>query len=140
MFSEILVPVDISQPEASHRALDVAKTNVDEQTRIVLFHVVDPVPALSGISEVRSQIADTVTLAKEVLHDLIREEGLPNDTEVRIARGNVHRMIVKCITDPDSQAIVMASHNPKLSDIVLGSVAAQVVKHATCSVMVVRHH
>ena len=34
--------------------------------------------------------------------------------------------------------IVMASHDPVLSDYLLGSVAARVVRHAHCSVLVAR--
>ena len=39
----------------------------------------------------------------------------------------------------DADVIVIASHDPGLADYLLGSVAARVVRHAHCSVLVVRN-
>ena len=37
-----------------------------------------------------------------------------------------------------TDVIVMASHQPKFSDYLLGSTAARVVRHAKCSVLIAR--
>jgi len=40
--------------------------------------------------------------------------------------------------EKDVDLIIIASHRPGLQDYFLGSTAAKVVRHATCSVLVVR--
>lgn len=52
--------------------------------------------------------------------------------------GNVYEEILKLATEIPCDIIVMASHRPKLEDYLLGPNAARVVRHARCSVLVVR--
>ncbi|MCH7935649.1 MAG: aminotransferase class III-fold pyridoxal phosphate-dependent enzyme [Proteobacteria bacterium] len=52
--------------------------------------------------------------------------------------GNVYEEILKLAGEISCDLIVMASHQPKLEDYLLGPNAARVVRHATCSVLVVR--
>ena len=40
--------------------------------------------------------------------------------------------------EKNADMIIIASHRPGLQDYFLGSTAAKVVRHATCSVLVVR--
>ena len=46
--------------------------------------------------------------------------------------------IVKAAQQTNCDLIVMASHRPELSDFLLGPNAARVVRHAACSVMIIR--
>ncbi len=52
--------------------------------------------------------------------------------------GNVYEEILKLAGEIACDLIVVASHRPKLEDYLLGPNAARVVRHATCSVLVVR--
>ncbi len=56
--------------------------------------------------------------------------------EVRI--GHTSTTILDYAADLGADLIVLASHRPGIEDYFLGSTAARVVRHATCSVLVSR--
>ena len=56
----------------------------------------------------------------------------------RVAHGTIYREILDAAANLGCDLIVMASHRPELEDYLLGPNAARVVRHATCSVLVVR--
>ena len=58
--------------------------------------------------------------------------------QIHIASGSIYKEILRVAEETNTDVIVMASHRPELSDYLLGPNAARVVRHANCSVMVVR--
>ncbi len=52
--------------------------------------------------------------------------------------GTAGRTITEWAKDNDADCIVVASHRPVVSDLLLGSTAAWVVRHANCAVHVIR--
>ena len=58
--------------------------------------------------------------------------------QIHIASGSIYKEILRVAEETHTDVIVMASHRPELSDYLLGPNAARVVRHANCSVMVVR--
>ena len=58
--------------------------------------------------------------------------------QIHIASGSIYKEILRVAEETNTYVIVMASHRPELSDYLLGPNAARVVRHANCSVMVVR--
>jgi nucleotide-binding universal stress UspA family protein len=52
--------------------------------------------------------------------------------------GSISGRILEAIEEMEIDLVVMASHNPRITDYVIGSNAAHVVLHAPCSVLVVR--
>jgi nucleotide-binding universal stress UspA family protein len=55
-----------------------------------------------------------------------------------VGHGTIYREILVRAERTKCDLIVMASHRPELQDYLLGPNAARVVRHAKCSVMVVR--
>ena len=55
-----------------------------------------------------------------------------------VANGTVYEEILKAAKETKCDFIVMASHRPELKDYLLGPNAARVVRHANCSVLVIR--
>ena len=55
-----------------------------------------------------------------------------------VAAGKIYQQILRVADEIKADLIVMGSHHPELSDYLLGPNAARVVRHADCSVMVVR--
>ena len=55
-----------------------------------------------------------------------------------VAEGKIYREILSAAKAIEADLIVMGSHHPELKDYLLGPNAARVVRHADCSVMVVR--
>ncbi len=77
--------------------------------------------------------------ALEHLHAFAKEH-IPDDVRVQhvVGEGTVYEVILKIAGDINADLIVMGSHRPELKDYLLGPNAARVVRHANCSVMVVR--
>ncbi len=65
---------------------------------------------------------------------------MPDDVSVQhiVGEGTVYEVILDMAEKVEADLIVMASHRPELQDYLLGPNAARVVRHAKCSVLVVR--
>lgn len=139
MFSEIIVPVDIEYIDQARKALATARLNLADGGRIKLVHVMAEIPAFVA-AQVDNRIFESARLEVERhLEKLKKSEDLPEETAVIIETGRTYRKILELINEPKSQAIAMSAHSPRMSDVLLGSVAAQVVRHAPCSVFVLRN-
>ncbi|HEU4541604.1 MAG TPA: universal stress protein, partial [Jiangellaceae bacterium] len=55
-----------------------------------------------------------------------------------VAEGRIYREILDAADTTKADLIVMGSHRPELKDYLLGPNAAKVMRHADCSVLVVR--
>jgi nucleotide-binding universal stress UspA family protein len=73
-----------------------------------------------------------------VIHKTSRQ--FPSDLvpNIHIGSGSIYKEILRVAKEAHADVIVMASHRSELSDYLLGPNAARVVRHADCSVMVVR--
>ena len=73
------------------------------------------------------------------LRDLAAQQ-VPPEIESRriVAEGRIYQEILKAADAIKADLIVLAAHRPELSDYLLGPNAGKVVRHAKCSVMVVR--
>ncbi|MBK1695898.1 universal stress protein [Rhodovibrio salinarum] len=133
MFQNILVPIRPNRPSTWRKALPLA---IGEARRHgATLHVV------TVTSDVASE--DDKKTAHDVareLQDLVDAQ-VPRDVKVEaeIYRGaSVHRNVRKAAEERNCDLIVMNSHRPDLRDYLIGSNASQIVRHATCSVLVVR--
>lgn len=63
-------------------------------------------------------------------------EGVAIEQVVRL--GGVYGEVLRYVRDVEADLIVMGAHRPEMKDYLLGSNAAQIVRHAPCSVWVVR--
>lgn len=138
MFDLVVVPVDFAHAEVVDRVVKTAQANLAPGGRLALIHVLEPIPAY-----ITDQLPDNPLVNREkesvdTLKKMVADLGLPANTTIKVTTGRPWREIIDQITDPHKQAIVMSGHSPRLSDVLLGSVAAQVVRHAPCSVFVLR--
>ncbi len=137
MYHNILVPVALDQAggPAVPKVLEVARRLADEDATITVLHVVEEVPGyIEGylpagyLAEARQRIAEEIAhLTEEV------PGGVP-----AVITGHAGRSIVDWVEDHGVDLVVMASHRPGMQDLLIGSVAAHVVRHVTCAVHVVR--
>lgn len=138
----IVVPVDFSPcaEKAFAWALAVAEK---WQARILLLHVVSlpvPAPVVMGVHvHLTSLEATLLEDAKAKMRELLaRSQNKAVQVETKVVRG--HPVAAICRTAEQTQAdlIVIGSHGRTgLRHILLGSVAEQVVRYATCPVVVV---
>ena len=68
------------------------------------------------------------------------EKNVPNDITVQhvVGEGSVYETILKVARQTKADLIIMESLRPALKDYLLGPNAARVVRHAECSVLVIR--
>ncbi len=141
MFKEILLPIDLGDPDSSKKALSVA---VDLcRGAEVKLHVLAVVPGMgmSIIAQYFPEDFEEMSLAgaAKQLNDYIGAN-IPSDlaTQAIVANGTIYKEILRVAAETGCDLIVMASHRPELKDYLLGPNAARVVRHANCSVLVVR--
>lgn len=140
MFGRILCPVDPTESVAAQKALSVAHQLADiGGASVTLLAVVLDMPAMGGEYLPVDIQAKQVQETKDILAGLAADLGMPAGrvtTKVRL--GRPHHEILEEADASQTDLIVMASHRPRLATYLLGSNAAHVVRHAKCSVMVVR--
>ena len=141
MYRNILLPIDLSDKHSWRKALPTAVALCGTfQSRL---HVVAVVPAF-GLPMVGQFFPDGYEdklrqQAARQLKALVAEQ-VPDQVPVRriVAEGRIYREILNAARNIQADLIVMGSHHPELKDYLLGPNAATVVRHADCSVLVVR--
>ncbi len=77
--------------------------------------------------------------AKQRLAKIVEQQGAGDlELEPAVRLGSVYKEALRFARDVDAELIVMGAHKPELKDYLLGSNASQIVRHAACSVWVVR--
>ena len=141
MFRAILLPIDISSDPSWQRAAPVAIRMAKDDA--IPLHVVTVLPDF-GTAWVGSFFREgfEARALHEVGARLCRwvETHVPPEIEVHphVLHGRVYEEIIKAANRLGTDAIIMGSHGPELSDYLLGPNAARVVRHAKQSVFVVR--
>ena len=135
MYKHILVPVIFDEGHDTQASFLAARALADDGTRFTVLHVVEDIP-----SYVATQIpAEVLAASRAEIEAKLREaaSALPG-AEIALHSGHAGREIVDCADQNAVDCIVMASHKPGLSNLLLGSTADRVVRHAKCSVHVIR--
>ena len=135
MYKNILVPVSLDDGRDIKSAIKVARVLAGKDGKITLLHVVEHIPgyAITYLSPEylterrKAVVAELETMAADI----------PNGSG-EVTTGHSGRTILDWAFKHDVDCIVIASHRPGMQDLLLGSTAAQVVRHANCSVHVVR--
>ena len=141
MFKEILLPVDLGDPGSSKKALSVAVEL--SQSAGARLHVLTVVPGfgMSIISQYFPKDFEEKSQADAArqLNDYIGAN-IPSDiaTQAIVANGTIYEEILRVAAETGCDLVVMTSQRPELKDYLLGPNAARVVRHANCSVLVVR--
>lgn len=135
MYANILVPVSFEQDRNAEDAMEIAQAIRGAGGKITLLHVMEHIPgyAVSYIPE------DLIQATREGAHkelDAMAEK--VGNAEGVLTEGHSGRTILDWAEAKGNDCIVIASHRPGMQDLFLGSTASQVVRHATCSVHVVR--
>lgn len=139
MIKTILVPIDIAHIEAGAAALELARDLArTHEAKFILLNVLDSVPTYLAAQIPTGFYKSLQSDTADRLNELVREHGFPDTTEVAVRQGYPPTEILEFAKDTSTDMIVIASHDPGLADYLLGSVAARVVRHAHCSVLVAR--
>jgi universal stress protein F len=136
MYKTILVPVDMSHLEKGKSMIDVARKQGDKDSQIILLHVIEEIPTWAA-AEIPAGIMDK---SRQTIHEELQEiaSAASIKADVEIRSGHPYKTILDKAGEVEADLIIVASHKPGLQDYFLGSTAAKVVRHAKCSVLVVR--
>jgi nucleotide-binding universal stress UspA family protein len=141
MYTNILLPIDLNSIDTQEAAVGTAVQLA--QTFGARLHLMAVVPSL-GVGVVSTFFPEDyeqkVTAAAEAeLKEFLRQR-VPEGIEARhaVANGTIYKEVLDFAKQIEADLIVMASHRPELKDYLIGPNAARVVRHADCSVLVVR--
>ena len=134
MFNHILIPVAPGHAGEYGRAMKSAEKMLAEGGKISILSVQEFVPAYYDAY----MPTDFVDQQFEEIKTEVRAEFAAEGPEIHVARGHAANTILKWVDDHSVDCIVMPSHRPGFADFLIGSTAARVVRHAQCSVVVLR--
>ena len=135
MYKNILVPVALDHDASTHQAMDAARELRAKEGAITFLHVIEDLPGYATQfvpSDVRKSALEEI---RAYLGSLEKE--VPASRSL-VIHGHSARSILDFADEHGIDCIVIASHKPGVPDYFLGGTAARVVRHAKCSVHVVR--
>lgn len=135
MYTNILVPVIFDDTHDTQASLLVVKRLAAEGGTLTVLHVMETMPSYAMAQIPADILAESRTDLEHRLRDLAA--GFAGAKAV-LAEGHAGRQIVEHAKQNDIDCIVMASHRHGLRDVFIGSTADWVVRHANCSVHVIR--
>ncbi|MFZ1814205.1 MAG: universal stress protein [Rhizobiaceae bacterium] len=136
MYSNIIIPVDLGHKERLPAMLKAAEAVAEPGAKAILVNVVDPVPAYVASQLPGNVESERKTTAEAALKDMVKDVSI--DLETVAIKGHPADVILRLAEARNSDLIVIASHKPGLQDYLIGSTAARVVRHAKCSILVIR--
>ncbi|MDB5595669.1 MAG: universal stress protein UspA [Hyphomicrobiales bacterium] len=140
MFRNILVAIDLAEMNVAKPAIDQAVALAEQsggKLRLVNVQTLLPATFMDYVpADFDQEMKDN---AEASLRKLAEEIALPKERVSQVVRvGGVYPEILAEADDCGADLIVVGSHRPAMSTYLLGSNAKTVVRHAKCSVLVVR--
>ena len=140
MSRKILVPIDLEHGEHVDEVLRIATDfATGSDAEVDLLTVIGAAPVI--VSQFLPESYETMasTKAEQDLAALVAGMGAVADRVTTVVRfGGTYQEILAHAEKVGTDLIVIGSHKPDVADHLLGSTASRVVRHAQCSVYVVR--
>ncbi|HYA81673.1 MAG TPA: universal stress protein [Methylocystis sp.] len=131
MFKKILLPADLAEPDMTRQATDKGVALGKASGAALRFVTVQAVvPVVAEYQHLASQdqidaFAATIDYPKELVSTVVRFGAA------------YHEVLIEA-EEWGADLILLSSHRPSMSTYLLGSNAAKIVRHAGCSVLVLR--
>lgn len=141
MFKNILTAIDLTEESSWVKSIPTAVEFC--QSAGARLHLMTVIPDF-GMSIVSQHFpkdyAEKALEGARVELNAFASKHIPDDVQptLVIAQGTIYEEIIRVGNEVSADLIIVASHRPSLKDYLLGPNAARVVRHANCSVMVVR--
>lgn len=140
MFKTILVPVDLGEVEAARPALDKAvelAKGAEGALRLIYVRSIVPVTYMEFMPPTFDE--EQQGEAETKLANIAASVDLPAERVSAVVRlGSVYNEVLDEAEKTGADLIVVGSHRPSMATFLLGSNASAIVRHAKCSVLVVR--
>jgi nucleotide-binding universal stress UspA family protein len=141
MFRRILLPVDIAEPEIAKEAIEPAVSVAKAfNSDIRLIHVTSPVVIASPMAVIPQSVYDELGVyEKAELERMAASLDRPKESLATVVRiGAVYPELLAEAEEWPADLIIVGAHKRSMATYLLGSSAAAIVRHASCTVMVVR--
>lgn len=140
MFRTILVPIDIGHDGVWERALEAAfAVSRIDGGRMHILHVVRPTPPIAAPYLPRDFVEAATAASLEVLKSKVSELGItPDEAQFAVRHGEPCPEILRFAEEIGADLMVVGAHRPDTGAFLIGSTAERLVRHARCSVFVVR--
>ena len=140
MFKTILFPIDISGAHSWESSLPVLVSQAKAYKAKVVLLTVLPDYGMSFASHLfdSGMIKKITKETQGKMQDLITKSLPGVKAEACVMQGTVYECIIEKAKKIKADLIIMSANRPELKDYLLGPNAARVVRHADCSVLVVR--
>jgi len=140
MFRRILLAVDLADEAETPKGLPEALELVAAGGGDIRLVNVQPLLPATFMEYVPADFdAEHERRARDALLAIAAKIALPPErVSIAAASGGVYHELLREASDWGADLIVVGSHRPVMSDYLLGSNAKTIVRHAECSVLVVR--
>ena len=135
-YSKLLVPVAPGHGDEAGRAVEVARSLVAEGGSITVVTVIEDLPRYLTVETFA--VDPEIMESQRAVGEAVVAEFTAPDVEVVVRHGYPTRAILDEAQEGGYDCIVIASAQPGWAHFFLGSTASSVVRHAHCSVHVVR--
>ena len=140
MFYRIILAIDLADtsptPKGLTQALEVANTSGGE-LRLVNVQPLLPATFMEYVPADFDE--EQEKRAVTALEAIVAKIAMPKERlSFAVVSGGVYHELLREATEWRADLIVVGSHRPVMSDYLLGSNAKTIVRHANCSVLVVR--
>lgn len=149
MADKLLIPIDLAHESSWKKALPqafalAAATDVEVTIMTVVPEIVSGLDwrysirgETGGSEDLKvDELLDDARVRLEQIGVQFAPEGAAFEVIARY--GTVYEEILSVASELNASQIVMAAHRPSLADYLIGPNTARVVRHANCSVQVVR--
>ncbi|GAA6208217.1 universal stress protein [Cognatishimia sp. WU-CL00825] len=134
MYKNILIPISFDE-DSTEGVLRAAAALADHDAKVTLLHVMGAIPKYASSYFPKGYRDEAQTTIEASLRDMAKD--LPNTSGV-VAEGQPGRTILEWARDHAVDCILLSAHREGSPEFLLGSTAAQVVRHATCGVHIAR--
>jgi nucleotide-binding universal stress UspA family protein len=140
MFKTILVPVDLAEPETAQPAIERAAAMAEASGGTLRLVNVRSLLPVTYMEFVPAQFEEGQQEEAEArLSEVAARVPLPSERVSAVVRlGSVYNEVLEEAEKTGADLIVVGSHRPTMATYLLGSNASTIVRHAKCSVLVVR--
>lgn len=144
MTRKLLIPIDVTECELAHTIMQHTQNEARFDTDEIHFlSVIEPFPyypALGGRHTIHiPSIDELINDAKKTLEKTVRNFELPDvKSFIHVTSGSPKDKILEMASKLSADLIIISSRRDKFTKFLLGSTTSAVVRHAECSVLVVR--
>jgi nucleotide-binding universal stress UspA family protein len=140
MYKRIVLAIDLAEPTPTPKGLTQAVELAHASGGDLRLVNVQPVIPATFMEYVPVDFdVEQANRAKEALEAIVLRVALPAEHKSIVTRaGGIYHELLQEASEWGADLIVIGSHRPVMSDYLLGSNAKTIVRHAQCSVLVVR--